>query len=56
VGIHTSAQELIDASKCERDSLMVNIEKEEWFLSKISKFPLDEQSYLYEMDSKPENK
>lgn len=35
---------------------MILVEKEEWLLSKISKFPLEEEAYLYEMDIKPENK
>jgi hypothetical protein len=56
VGVHPSAQELIDVSKCHKESAMILVEKEEWLLSKISKFPLEEEAYLYEMDIKPENK
>jgi hypothetical protein len=41
-GIHEAAQELVDISKCGKESVMVQLEKEEWLLSKICKFPLEE--------------
>lgn len=55
-GIDTSAQELINVKSCSTNSVMVQIEKDEWLLSKIARFPLDEEPYLYEIDSKPENR
>jgi hypothetical protein len=35
---------------------MINVENEEWLFSRISKFPLDEEPYLYELEVIPENK
>lgn len=41
-GIHETAKELVDISRCNTESLMVQMEKEEWLLSKICRFPLEE--------------
>ncbi len=41
-GIPQSAQELVDISKCGKESVMVQVEKEEWLVSKICRFPLEE--------------
>lgn len=35
---------------------MVQTEKGEWLISKIVQFPLDEETYIYEMEAKAENK
>lgn len=42
IGIHEAAKELVDISKCSSESVMVQIEQEEWLLSKIYRFPLEE--------------